>query len=401
VTPPNANPRDEPPARDLPTQARKPGGYQRKHPVPPARIPGSATPRSRARLRAAHYRGPQRRPLSSRQPRTGVPWPPTTPTAAAPAVPAGRSAPAGATPTAAAAVAVTASTPAVITLARSDSDRARGWLRGAMAALILLAAAAAAVSWDAQYVMVASVKRIPSIAALEAAIPDVGALIFAALGIALALHGRRAVRARTLNVGCVAVSLAMNALAAAPGWRDLAIWVMPSAVYALASDTLIGVIRAWVIATTRTGQALADDEPTPMAAVGGLFLWLLRLALAPASTLAGFRRWALDECPIAPGRKAAPGRGARSLPALAPQPRPGHQPRRVPTGKARRPGKQDRLVTLAGQRHDLATIPLSQVSRIANTIGAEVSLSPGTARRVLLAHVRSLHNGHAHQERSS
>jgi hypothetical protein len=119
-----------------------------------------------------------------------------------------------------------------------------------MFSLAVLAAAAAAVSWDAQYVMVRQVKHTRTIAALEAAIPDVGALIFATLGIALALHGKRAIRARTLNVACVAVSLAMNALAAAPGWRDLAIWVMPSAVYALASDTLIGVIRAWVIATT-------------------------------------------------------------------------------------------------------------------------------------------------------
>jgi hypothetical protein len=186
----------------------------------------------------------------------------------------------------------------------------------------------------------------------------------------------------------VAISLAMNALAAAPGWRDLAIWVMPSAVYALASDTLIGVIRAWVIATTRhSGQTLADDEATPMAVIGGLFLWLLRLVLAPASTLSGFRRWALDECPTAPGRKATP------KPARAATPRP-RQPRPAPTQRSGSPGKQDRLITLADQRHDLATVPLNQVSQIANAIGAEVSLSPGTARRVLLAHVRALQNGH-------
>ena len=36
-------------------------------------------------------------------------------------------------------------------------------------------------------------------AALEAAIPDAAALVFACLGVALALHGRRAVRARLLN----------------------------------------------------------------------------------------------------------------------------------------------------------------------------------------------------------
>jgi hypothetical protein len=260
-----------------------------------------------------------------------------------------------------------------------------------MFSLAVLAAAAAAVSWDAQYVMVSRVKRIPAIAALEAAIPDVGALIFAMLGIALALHAKRAIRARTLNVACVAVSLAMNALAAAPGWRDLAIWVMPSAVYALASDTLIGVIRAWVIATTRhTGQTLADDEATPMALVGGMFLWLLRLALAPMSTLSGFRRWALDECPIAPGRKATP---KTARPATT-HPQKPTQRQRSPARRTSGPGKQDRLLALAGQRHDLASVPLTQVSRIANAIGAEVSLSPGTARRVLLAHVRALQNGH-------
>jgi hypothetical protein len=56
------------------------------------------------------------------------------------------------------------------------------------------------------------------------------------------------------------------------------------------------------------------------------------------------------------------------------------------------------MLAIAGQRHDLATLPLNQVSGIANQIGAEVSLSPGTARRVLLAHVRALQNGHAQEE---
>jgi hypothetical protein len=274
---------------------------------------------------------------------------------------------------------------------RQASDRAHAWLRGAMTALAVLAVAAAAVSWDAQYVLVQAVKHTEVIAALEAGIPDIGALIFAALGIALALHGRRAIRPRTLNVACVGISLAMNALASAPGWRDLAIWVMPSALYALASDTLIGVVRAWAIARTQNaGQVLADDEATPMAIIGGLFLWLLRLALAPLSTISGFRRWALEECPTAPGRKAAHPVPAR--PAAKPPPEPSS--RRPSEGRRiGGPGKQDRLLTLAGQRHDLARLPLKQVSGIANTISAEVDLSPGTGRRVLLAHVRTLQNG--------
>ena len=139
-----------------------------------------------------------------------------------------------------------------------------GWLAAAMAALALLAAAAAVVSWDAQYVMVATVRHTPAIAALEAGIPDAGALIFAALGIALALHGRRALRPRALNLACVGLSLAMNAMAAGPGWRDTAIWVMPAAVYALASDTLIGVVRAWALArSSQAGLALGPARTSP------------------------------------------------------------------------------------------------------------------------------------------
>jgi hypothetical protein len=100
--------------------------------------------------------------------------------------------------------------------AAAPGERARGRLTSAMASLAVLAAAAAVVSWDAQYTLVLSIRRIAAVAALEAGIPDVGALIFATLGIALALHGRRAIRPRGLNVACVGISLAMNTLAAAP-----------------------------------------------------------------------------------------------------------------------------------------------------------------------------------------
>src|SRR5260370_17899599 len=126
--------------------------------------------------------------------------------------------------------------------------RGRACLAGAMSALAVLAAAAAVVSWAAQYVLVARARHAPIIAALEAGIPDAGAAVFAALGIALALHGHRALRPRALNVACVAISVTMNAMAAGSGWRDTAIWVMPAATYALPSDTLIGVVRPSPIA---------------------------------------------------------------------------------------------------------------------------------------------------------
>ena len=74
------------------------------------------------------------------------------------------------------------------------------WLHCAAGGLCVLAAAAAAVSFTAQYRLVYAARRLALIAGLEAAIPDAAALVFACLGVALALHGRHAIRARVLNV---------------------------------------------------------------------------------------------------------------------------------------------------------------------------------------------------------
>src|SRR6185437_7346778 len=208
----------------------------------------------------------------------------------------------------------TTKTVAAVTRQRGPGE-AGWWLRGAAAVLALLASAAAAVSWQAQYVMVLGVKHAQAVAAVEAGIPDAGALVFAALGVALALHGKRALRPRVLNAACIAISLAMNALAAGHGWRDLAIWVMPAAIYSVASDTLIGVVRARAVARLRADSSgLGDDAPDLLAALGGTALWLLRLLVAGPSTLRGFRAWVLEECPVAPGRKAISEGG--SLPAV-------------------------------------------------------------------------------------
>src|SRR5271169_2454272 len=236
---------------------------------------------------------------------------------------------------------------------RWPGDRSGLWLRNAAAGLCVLASAAAAVSFTAQYRMAEAARHLPVVAALEAAIPDAAALVFACLGIALALHGRRAIRARALNLASVGTSVFMNAIAAAPGWRNLAIWAMPPVAYALASDTLIGVVRAWSLARHQhLARTLAAEDATPLAIVAGLILWLLRLALAPASTLAGFRAWVLAECPVAPGRRAP-----RPAPAPAPA-RPGRGRGRDP----RKATKTARFLDLVTERHgSLASIPLTRV----------------------------------------
>jgi hypothetical protein len=260
------------------------------------------------------------------------------------------------------------------------ADRSGLWLRHAAAGLCVLAAAAAAVSFTAQYRMVDAVRHLPVIAALEAAIPDAAALVFACLGIALAVHGRRALRARALNLASVAASVFMNAIAAAPGWRNLAIWAMPPVAYALASDTLIAVVR------TRHQQhaALAGQEATPLAVIGGLILWLLRLALAPGSTLAGFRAWVLEECPVAPGRRTA-GPAPPSAPA-----RPGQGGGTVP----RKATKTARFLSLVTERHGpLTAIPLDRVAGISAALAPAADLNPGAARAALRKAVLSARNG--------
>ena len=74
-----------------------------------------------------------------------------------------------------------------------------------------------------QYHMVYAAKGVQVVAALEAGIPDTAAVVFAALGIALALHGKRALRPRALNLAAVATSIFMNfAAAAGTNWRTVA-----------------------------------------------------------------------------------------------------------------------------------------------------------------------------------
>ena len=125
--------------------------------------------------------------------------------------------------------------------------------------------------------------------------------------------------------------------------------------------------------------ALAPGETTPLAVAGGLVLWLLRLALAPVSTLAGFRAWVLEECLVAPGRRQAPG------------PRPASSPH--PAGVPR-PAKTARFPILVTERHGpLAALPLDAVAGIAADLAPQVDLNAGSARAALRKAVLAARNG--------
>ena len=221
--------------------------------------------------------------------------------------------------------------------------------------------------------MAETARHLPAIAALEAAIPDAAALVFACLGIALALHGRRALRARALNLAAVATSVFMNVLAAGPGWRNLAIWALPPVAYALASDTL----------------SRPRLDPRPPSSPGGH---------------PGRRRGHPAGHPRRPDPvAAAPGPGPRlhpgRVPRLGARAVPGRPGRRAPTlglAPAPHPGKATktaRFMDLVTERHGpLAAIPLHRVAGISADLAPQLDLNVGAARTALRKAVLSARN---------
>ena len=105
-------------------------------------------------------------------------------------------------------------------------------------------------------------------------------------------------------------------------------------------------------------------------------MWLLRLALAPASTLAGFRAWVLAECPVAPGHRA---------------PRPA--PAAVTASRGRRPRPPGSFLWSPNGHGPLASIPLDRVAPISAALAPEVGLNTGAARTALRKAVLAARNG--------
>ncbi len=272
-------------------------------------------------------------------------------------------------------------------------------LTAASCLLLVLAAAQGYVSFRAQYVFVDHAKhaRLPSV--LEALGLDTGAVIFALLALSLARLGRRGAVERFLNVACALGSLAMNLLAANLGSpRSVTVWVLPSVLYALASDRLIAVVRRWVLARDN-GAGLAQ-EASAWRSFGGLGLWGLRLVFDLPGTLAGFRRWLLTVAPVAPGIRAGAPLAADELRALPAGDGPADQPAGTsrepteptalgesPNGEvARGEKKREALIRLyerCGEAGDPRYGDQAKAAELAGEIAGRIGYHPGTARREL------------------
>ena len=119
--------------------------------------------------------------------------------------------------------------------------------------------------------------------------------------------------------------------------------------YALASDTLIGVVCAWAWSATSAHRRRA----TPLAILGGLQLWLLRLALAPPPS------WPGSAPGCRPSARSPPGRW------------------RTPAPHPRKATKTARFLDLVTERHEpLASIPLNALAGIAATLVPLADLNP-------------------------
>jgi hypothetical protein len=151
-----------------------------------------------------------------------------------------------------------------------------------------------------------------------------------------------------------------------------------------------GVVRTGVLARQQElDSSLAAEQVTLLAMAGGLILWLLRLSIAPASTLAGFRSWALEECPVAPGRRAA-----RAAAAATDGPQPPAIVAARRRSSSRGTTKTARFLALVAERHGpLAAIPLESVGKISAAQAPDADLNTGAARAALRRAVLAARNG--------
>ena len=146
-----------------------------------------------------------------------------------------------------------------------------------------------------------------------------------------------------------------------------------------AGGNRIHAVPALVHGVLNQGQAA---EFSLLAALGWLALWLLRLGLAPRSTAAGFRTLVVEECPVAPGRRAAPAAIPLARPALPS----GTASRSLRRSGGTRDGetKTARFLALVTEEHGpLAGIPPASVARICAVSAPLVGLNAGSARTAL------------------
>jgi hypothetical protein len=138
-------------------------------------------------------------------------------------------------------------------------------------------------------------------------------------------------------------------------------------------DTSLGFPTLAALAD-HLAATLAADAATPLAILGGLILWLLRLTLGPLHPVR-VPRLGADEVPGRPDCRA-------------------RQPGSAPAPHSRKATKTVRLLDLVTERHgSLASIPLHRVAGISADLAPQLDLNTGAARTALRKAVLAARNG--------
>ena len=194
----------------------------------------------------------------------------------------------------------------------SGGDRDNGYLLTisiAFALLIGVAAATMYVSFAAQVDYISAHKDDGPAVYLAAVSWDLAAVVFGLLGLATAMRGDSALRARMGNLLCVAASVAMNAAPAT--WDDpgsMLVWVGPPLLYAGVSDTIILEVQRRAMdkrGLENKHASIWGVLALILWGIVGVIAWVLRLVFAPKETIVKFRQWYLAEVAYAPGRTVA------------------------------------------------------------------------------------------------
>jgi hypothetical protein len=183
----------------------------------------------------------------------------------------------------------------------------RGLVNTAAVLLALLDLGLFAVSLAAQYQYIFHAKHQSWPAVIEAIALDAGMVIFSLLALGLARGRQAAPVERALIVVCALGSAAMNYGAAdVSSLRSVAAYVMPPVFLAIVTDRVIATVRRHMLGMEAERSAWAVIGRVVLAvlaAAGKALLYLLRLVLAPRSTLSGARSLVLLATPL-PGTAA-------------------------------------------------------------------------------------------------
>jgi hypothetical protein len=325
---------------------------------------------------------------------------------------------------------------------RTGRKPGSGLITTALVLLVFLGIGLLAVSVAAQYRYVLVQRHQVTASAIEALALDVGLCILSCLALALSRRGLASAVERVLILAVAGASAGMNFAAANPSsWRSVLAYCMPPAFLAVIVDRVVSVIRRHYLEMPDVSPwRLAGRAVIAAARFSGLaVLYGLRLVLDPPGTCTGVRRAILaatplpraperpqieaPEDPIAycsalvdagpvrlPCRKAMPCTvhpqdspewvathclvvSGENAFCAKPLPCPVHDPAPRRDRRPRGQGggtKTARFLELVQTRHgELATIPLSQVSKIATAIAPDADLHPASARTALLAAVRA------------